>query len=186
MPTTKPAQTSPQPPAAAVSADAHWAAKMERLRNRNLAETTFVICDEPDVRTRYTKAVRGLELAENYLKNNPADQEAARETEQARTELEEAKAAYDEVSIPIRFRALPRQSLEALYKAHKPSEAEAEEGAEWGSAFHAALISAASVDGMTEAEARELLDSWSLVEANAMFNAAYGIQSTIRADLGKG
>lgn len=178
------AKTSPPP--AAVAADAHWAAKMERLRNRALAETTFVICDDQAVRDRYTRATRALDLAKGYAKANPDDTEASLDLAKAAVEHDEAKTAYDEISIPVRFRALPRPALEGLYKANPPSEAESEEGKEWGESFPAALIAAASVDGMSEAEARELLSSWSLAEANAMFNAAYGVQNTTRADLGKG
>lgn len=185
MPATT-TKTSPQPPAAAVSADAHWAAKMERLRNRTLAESTFVICDDQAIRDRHTRAERAFELTETYAKANPEDTEAAADLAKAVVEREEAKAAYEQVSIPLRFRALPRPALEALYKLHPASEAEAEEGKEWAASFPPALIAASSVDGMTETEAKELLADWSLAEANAMFNAAYGIQSTTRADLGKG
>ncbi len=185
MTTTK-KTTQPDPPAAALAADAHWADKMARLRNRNLAETTFVVCDDADIRTRYLRSQRAFDLAQSYAKDHPNDLEAAAEVGKATMERDEAKQAYDQVAIPIRFRALPRQSLEALYKAHKPSETEAEDGAEWAPTFPAALIAASCVDGMTENEAQELLDSWSLAEANAMFNAAHSVQNTTRTDLGKG
>ncbi|QKW31409.1 hypothetical protein HUT11_35165 (plasmid) [Streptomyces seoulensis] len=176
----------PEPPAAAVAADAHWAAKMERLRGRQLAETTFVICDDQDVRTRYQRAQRALEMAQTYVKDHPDDTEAAIQAARASTEWDEAKSAYDGIAIPLVFRALPRKALEQLYTEHKPSEAEADDGKEWDETFHAALIAASSVDDMTEADAQELLDTWSLSEANALFNAAYGVQNTTRADLGKG
>jgi hypothetical protein len=184
--TTNTTRSKPEPPAAAVAADAHWAAKMDRLRSRHLAETTFWICDDTDVRTRHQRAQRTFDLAQAYAKDHPDDPEARTELDKATVERDEAKQAYDQVAIPVRFRALSRPALEALYKAHKPSEAEAEEGAEWAATFPAALIAAASVDGMTETEAQELLDTWSLAEANAMFNAAHGVQNTTRADLGKG
>lgn len=178
--------TAPEPPAQAVAADAHWAAKMEKLRNRGLVEDDFVICDDPQVRDRYLRAKRALELAQTYARNSPDDPEAQAELDRATAEHDAAKAPYDEAAIRIRFRALPRQSLEQLYKQHKPSEAEAEDGATWSASFPPALIAAASVDGMTEQDAQELLDTWSLAEANAMFNAAHGLQHTVRADLGKG
>ncbi|MDX2996628.1 hypothetical protein, partial [Streptomyces scabiei] len=181
--TTKNAR--PAPPAAAVAADAHWAAKMQRLRDRHLAETTFVICDDQQIRTRYLRAQRAFELAFSYAEDNPDEDEARTELAKATADRDEAKTAYDEIAIPVKFRALPRPALEALYKAHPPSESEAEDGATWGKTFPAALIAAASVDGMTEAEAQELLDSWSLAEANAMFNAAHGVQTTTRSDMGK-
>ncbi|KPI31342.1 hypothetical protein OV320_2558 [Actinobacteria bacterium OV320] len=179
-------RTQPEPPAAAVAADAHWSEKMRRLRERSLAETTFVICDDVDVRTRYQRAKRAHEMAQDYVKDHPDDTDAPTEAAKAATEYDEAKTAYDQVAIPLRFRALPRPALEALYRQHKPSETEADDGKEWADTFPPALIAAASVDGMTEGEARELLAAWSLSEANAMFNAAMGVQSTTRADLGKG
>jgi hypothetical protein len=188
MTTTRTRQTTtPQPPPAqAVAADAHWSDKMNRLRNRALAETTFVICDDQAVRDRHNRASRAFDMAEAYAKAHPEDAEAAADLATATAERDAAKAAYDETSIAIRFRALPRPAFEVLFKAHPASEAETEEGKEWGEGYPAALIAASSVDGMTEAEARELLDSWSLAEANAMFNAALGVQHTTRADLGKG
>lgn len=176
----------PEPPAQAVAADAHWAQKMARLRDRQLAETTFVICDDPDVRTRFQRAQRAHELSQAYVKEHPDDTDAAAEAVKASVEFDEAKSAYDQVAIPLRFRALPRKAFEALTKQHQPSEADADEGQEWADTFYAALIAAASVDGMTEPEAQELLDSWSLSEARAMFNAAFSVQNTTRADLGKG
>lgn len=175
-----------EPPAAAVAADAHWSAKMQRLRDRQLAETVFVVCDDIDVKIRYDRAVRNQQTAAELLKANPRDPEAKKEATAAERELDEAKAAHDQVAIPIRLRALPRPALEALYKAHPPSEEERDDGAEWGKTFPAAVIAASSVEGMTEEEAIELLDVWSLSEANALFNAAMSVQNTTRSDLGKG
>ncbi|MEU6054235.1 hypothetical protein ABZ829_27915 [Streptomyces xanthochromogenes] len=185
MPATK--NTTPvEPPAAAVAADAHWAAKMKRLRDRTLAETVFTICDDRDIAERRATAQYDLDRARDEAKAQPGDPDVAARLEAAASELEQAQAAYDQVAIPLRFRALPRLALEALYKAHKPSEEEATEGAEWGAGFPAALVSAASVDGMSETDAQDLLDTWSLAEANALFHAAHGVQQTTRADLGKG
>lgn len=184
MPTTT--ETKPVPPPAAVAADAHWAAKMQRLRDRQLPEAVFVVCDDQDVRTRYQRAQRSLDAAQAYVKDHPDDTQAAADTVTAQTTFDEAKTAYDQVSIPLLFRALPRKAFEELLKQHLPSEAEADEGKEWADSFHAALISAASVDGMTETEAQELLDTWSLAEANSLFNSVWGLHQTVRADLGKG
>ncbi|MCX4885861.1 hypothetical protein [Streptomyces sp. NBC_00847] len=184
--TTKTATSKPAPPAQAVAADAHWSAKMARLRDRQLAETVFAICDDPDVRTRYQRAQRTLDLAQSYAKEHPDEPDAAVDATRAAVELDEAKTAYDQIAIPLTFRALPRRAYEELLKAHLPSDTESDEGREWDEAFPAELIAAASVDGMTATEAQELLDTWSLSEANAMFNAAFNIQHTTRADLGKG
>ncbi|MCF0086591.1 MULTISPECIES: hypothetical protein [unclassified Streptomyces] len=178
--------SKPAPPPAAVAADAHWAAKMDRLRTRKLAQAVFRVCDDPEVRERYARAVRAEEVARTYADANPDDKEAATEAAAAAAKLAEAKTAYEDVSVPLTFRALPRPAYEALLKEHKPSEEQADDGREWDDTFPAALIAAASVDGMTEPEAQELLDTWSLAEANDMFNAAFSVQHTTRTDLGKG
>jgi len=177
---------TPPPPPAAVAADAHWSAKMERLRSRPLAQAVFRVCDDPEVRDRYARAVRAEEVARTYAEANPDDKTAAIEAAAEAAKLAEAKQAYEDASVPLTFRALPRPAYESLLKEHKPSEAEADEGQEWDESFPAALIAAASVDGMTQNEAQELLDTWSLAEANAMFNAVFNVQQTTRADLGKG
>jgi hypothetical protein len=186
MPTATKNATAPEPPAAAVAADAHWAAKMDRLRSRALAETVFVICDDQDIRVRHQRAQRALELAQDYAKTHPDDTEATTDLNAAQAAYDDAKSAYDQAAITLRFRALPRTVLEGLYKQHQASEAESDEGKQWAETFPAALIAAASVDGMSETDARELLTSWSLAEADAMFNAAYSVQHTSRTDLGKG
>lgn len=183
---TSSTRTKPAPPAAAVAADAHWAAKMERLRNRTLAETVFVVCDDQTIRDRYLRAQRDHDMAAQYADGNTDDAEAAADLARITAARDDAKKAYDEIAIPIRFRALPRQALEALYEQHQPSDTDTEDGKRWAESFPAALIAAASVDGMTETDAQELLDGWSLAEADAMFNAAYGVQNTTRTDLGKG
>ncbi|WP_030756540.1 hypothetical protein [Streptomyces sp. NRRL F-5135] len=186
MPTSRKPTTS-EPPAAAVAQDAHWAAKMQRLRDRRLAEAVFTVCDDLDVKRRYDRAARAKDTAETLLNTTTdGDTDAQKEADAAREEWTAAKTAYDAAAIPIRLRALPRTAMEALYAEHKPTEEEQEEGRDWAPSFHAALISAASVDGMTVDEAQELLDTWSLAEANALFNAALSVQQTTRSDLGKG
>lgn len=184
--TTKTASPKTEPPAQAVAQDAHWAAKMERLRQRKLAEIVFTVCDDNDVATAYQRAVRDHTNASDYLKANPRDEDAKRETDRAAQVLEETQAAYEAASVPLRLRALPRPALEALLDANKPTEDDEAVGREWSEPFHAALIAASSVDGMSVDEAQELLATWSLSESRALFNAAYGVQATTRTDLGKG
>jgi hypothetical protein len=43
--------TTVEPPAVAVAKDAHWAAKMARLRARKLPERSIAICDDQDAKT---------------------------------------------------------------------------------------------------------------------------------------
>ncbi|CAM5626548.1 hypothetical protein SAURM35S_07358 [Streptomyces aurantiogriseus] len=71
-----------------------------------------------------------------------------------------------------------------------PTDEQAADGAAFNpDTFPAALIAASSTDGMTEAEARELLDAWSAPDANALWETAWEVQQEARtgqADLGKG
>ncbi|MCA1220249.1 hypothetical protein [Streptomyces sp. 8L] len=184
--TTKTTTTKTEPPAQAVAQDAHWAAKMERLRQRKLAEAVFTVCDDLDVATAHQRAVRDHANAAEYLKANPGDEDAKRDADRSQQVLDEATAAYEDASVALRLRALPRPAFEGLLDKHKPTEEDEALGREWAETFHAALISAASVDGMTVDEAQELLDTWSLSESRSLFNAAYGVQATMRTDLGKG
>ncbi|GGV02468.1 hypothetical protein GCM10010211_82260 [Streptomyces albospinus] len=52
--------------------------------------------------------------------------------------------------------------------------------------FPAALISAASFDGMSQKEAAELPSTWSAPDANMLWEAAWSVQQERRVDLGKG
>lgn len=182
MPTTTVA-----PPPDAVALDAHWAAKMARLRARQLPETVLRVCDDEKVKKAWKAATDRADLARRAAEDNPKDRPARLEHAAADKALAAAQAAYDEASIMLRFRALPRPALEALFKAHPATEEQQEDGSDWNpDTFPAALIAAASVDGMTPEEARELLDTWSQAEANALFWAAMGAQQEQRTDLGKG
>lgn len=176
-----------EPPANAVALDAHWSAKMARLRARRLPEVTLRVCDDPDVKRAFEQAKQRADMARRVADDNPKDRPLRLEQAAADKALAAAQAAYDQASVVLTFRALPRPSLEALVKAHKPTDEQAEDGSEWNpDTFPAALIAAASVDGMTDDDARELLDTWSQAEANSLFWAAMSAQQEQRTDLGKG
>ncbi|KUL23231.1 hypothetical protein ADL12_39835 [Streptomyces regalis] len=131
-----------------------------------------------------------------------ADAEAERttsaETERAEHDLVVAREAFDEVSLTLTFKALPRPVLDGLIKRFPPTEAQAEDGDAWNpETFPAALIAAAhierhdagkAVEGLTEDDAQDLLDSWPVAESNALFAAAWQAQQIVRTstvELGK-
>ena len=181
----------PAPPPAAVAADAHWAAKMERLRNRALPERVLKICDNDDVKDALATALRAqyvIKAQAEDVKDGesvPADLKAALATAEAAVAA--AQAAVDADTIELRFRGLPRPDYEALIAAHPPTEKQATDGAPWNiDTFAPALISASSVDGMPVDDAKFFLDTWGDVEANALFGAAHSVQQMDRTDLGKG
>ncbi|MER6131904.1 hypothetical protein [Streptomyces sp. NPDC001815] len=195
------------PPPAAVAKDAHWAAKMARLRARTLPERTLSICDDSGVKREVTDAALALAKARTRATADALEQgiaEAQREewvTSQPAvlatdSALGAAQRAQDAATITLTFRALPRPVWEQLLRDHPPTEFQAEQGMEYNvETFPAALVSAChierdldgtAVEGMTEADAQELLDAWPDAEAKALFTAALLVNQTLRSDLGKG
>ncbi|MFD8022592.1 hypothetical protein ACFV6G_19485 [Streptomyces lavendulae] len=176
--------------------DGHWARKLARLRARQLPEQVLQLCDDMAAKQRLDRAK--LNVARLRL----ADAEAAgeqQELEAAETELVAAQSAFDEVSLLLTFRALPRPALDVLIRSHPPTEEQAEDGDSWNpTSFPAALVSAAhverdddghEVEGMTVPEAQDLLDGWPIAESNSLFAAAWQAQQINRAtvsEVGKG
>ncbi len=160
--------------------DAHWAAKMARLRARQLPEHTLHLCDDPAVKKRLDQAK--LEPARLRMADAEAGREPSEETVAARAALEDAQAAFDAVTVSLTFGdAAP--VLDGLIKEHPPTEEQGEDGDAWNpETFPASLIAAAhierddagrAVEGMSPEEAQDLLDSWSAAESNALFSAAW-------------
>ncbi|WP_329047171.1 hypothetical protein [Streptomyces sp. NBC_01422] len=179
--------TAPAPPAAAVAADAHWAATREKLRNRNRPIVALTICDDLDARITLESARHALRRIKAEAEDHPDDKTNQAGVTAAEAAVAEAQEAYDAASIVLRFQALARLELEALKKAHPATEEQAEDGHDLNvETFGPELIAAASVDGMTVDDAREYLDTWSEAEAGALFNAAWNVQEAARMDLGKG
>ncbi|UQA93697.1 hypothetical protein [Streptomyces halobius] len=191
--TTRP---TPAPPANAVARDAHWARKLARLRARQLPEHTLQICDDLAAKKHLEQAK--LEVARCRMADAEAERTTSAETERAEHDLVAAREAFDEVSLALTFKALPRPVLDGLTKRFPPTEAQAEGGDAWNpETFPAALIAAAhierdaagkAVEGMTEDDAQDLLDSWPVAESNALFAAAWQAQQIVRTstvELGK-
>ncbi|WP_327349657.1 hypothetical protein OG772_20460 [Streptomyces sp. NBC_01321] len=196
-----------EPPVAAVAKDAHWSAKMARLRARKLPERTLSICDDQDAKTAVTEAALTLakaragalaECTEQGIREEQRDAWVASNPQvlAADSGLTRAQDALEDATLSLTFRAVPRPVWEQLLRDHAPTEAQADQGMEYNvDTFPAALISAchverdaggAEVEGMSAADAQELLDTWADAEAKALFTAALVINQTLRADLGKG
>ncbi|WP_326737044.1 hypothetical protein [Streptomyces sp. NBC_01022] len=199
--------TTTEPPAVAVAKDAHWSAKMARLRARKLPERTLSICDDQDAKTTVTEAALALakaragalaECAEQGIREEQRDAwvQSNPQVLAADAALVQAQDALVDATLTLTFRALPRPVWEQLLRDHAPSEVQADQGMEYNvDTFPAALISAchverdaggAETEGMSVADAQELLDSWADAEAKALFTSALVINQTLRADLGKG
>ncbi|MFJ2279222.1 hypothetical protein ACIOEZ_34300 [Streptomyces sp. NPDC087866] len=184
--TTKTAE-KPAPPAAAVAADAHWAATRERLANRTRPTAKLTICDDADIKKDLEVARYALRRLEDQAKETPDDKTVQAAVDSARADLEAAQAAFEEAAIVLTFRALPRKEFEALKKAHPATEEQAEDDLEFDvDSLGPELVSASSLDGITVEDAHEYLDTWGEAEAAELFGTAWGVQQQTRMDLGKG
>ncbi|MFE7119024.1 hypothetical protein ACFU99_26760 [Streptomyces sp. NPDC057654] len=160
---------------------------MERLRQRARPRNELRICDDEQLRTKADEAERAAERARFVAEASPDDEPAARRAADAEAASQAARAALDDASDFLTFLALPRPVLEELITAHPPTDEQAEEGAVFNpDSFPAALISAASADGMSQDEAAVLLSTWSAPDANLLWEAAWQVQQESRVDLGKG
>ena len=166
-----------------------WEQKMERLRRRSLPERVLQICDDAALRAEYDEARRAADRARLLAETDPGNDVLAERAAQAAGRREAATEALREASTYLTFRALPRPVLEELLNAHPPTDEQVADGSAFNpDTFPAALVAASSADGMTDPEARELLDAWSAPDANALWQAAWEVQQefrTHRADLGK-
>jgi hypothetical protein len=176
----------PSPPRE-TPAEGAWAAKMERLRSRARPQNKLRVCDDDQLRQRVEEAEQAAQRARFIAEATPDDDLAAQRATDAEAALQAARAALDEASDFLTFLALPRPVLEELIAAHPPTETQAAEGAVFNpDTFPAALVSAASLEGMSQEEASELLATWSAPDANALWEAAWQVQQESRVELGKG
>ncbi|MFD4397200.1 hypothetical protein [Kitasatospora sp. NPDC058478] len=189
MPKTTTNAALPEPPAAAVAADAHWALKLAKLRTRQLAEVPVRLWDDVNVRQAFEAIRERAANAALMAAADPEDESRRIVAEAAAAELEDATTGADRFSTLLTFRALPGEAFADLIKAHPPTpeEAERDSTAEWNDkTFPPALIAAASVDGITEEQAAEFLATWGHTDRLALWEGAWSSQITRRADVGKG
>ncbi|WP_406722901.1 hypothetical protein OG968_24200 [Streptomyces althioticus] len=179
--------TQAKHPTPSASAEGAWSAKMDRLRRRPRPQNRLRICDDAELRQRYEEAEQAARRAHFVAEANPGEELAERQAADADAKRDQALAVLDAASEFLTFRALPRPVLEELIGEHPPTEQQAEEGAIFNAdTFPAALVAAASVDGMCRQEAEELLNGWSAPDAHALWDAAWQIQQESRVELGKG
>ncbi|MFB9558638.1 hypothetical protein [Streptomyces roseoviridis] len=180
-------KTTATPPPAAVAKDAHWAAKLERLRSRKPATSTLTICDDHTVRQTLAEAQERHTRARTIADAHPDEPVHAAALKAAEDALAQAQAAFDAEAIVLTFRALPRTEFEEMKAAHPPTEEQAEDGQIVNvETLGPELIAAACVDGLTVDDARFFLTDWAAGEAAQLFHAAWDIQTVVRGDLGKG
>ncbi|MFD5848286.1 hypothetical protein [Streptomyces chartreusis] len=170
-----------------------WAALEERLNGLPKPISTLKLCADADVRDRYRAAQQAHARAEEYLQSlgKDADKDARALVEQkvkdAQADLDEAKDAYDPITVTLTFKALQRDELQALLDAHPPQEEDEEKGSDFHfDTFAPELISAASVDEMPAEYAANALKTWSLSDSDDLWAAAWTVQRRKRSDLGKG
>ncbi|MER5302129.1 hypothetical protein ABT039_22100 [Streptomyces lasiicapitis] len=180
------AAEKPEPPAAAVAADAHWAKKMARLRSRKAAEVPLHLWQDQALRGAFEETRHAARHARQLADADPASTALAEEADAAEQAAEQARAAHEADCDVLVFRALPGGVFTELVKAHPPTEEQADAGSDWNEdSFPAALIAAASTDPMTEEDAAELLAEWGMADRAALFQSALSAQNARRSDWGK-
>lgn len=179
--------TSAEPPAEAVAKDAHWTATRERLRNRKRPTATMTICDDHTVKQALDEARRLQRRAALQLEAEPDNEILRTALAGADERLAAAQTAFDEAAIVLRFQALERPAFEDLKKKYPPTEEQAEDGLIINpESLGPPLIAASSLDGITEDDARDYLDTWNESEAAQLFQTAWDVQGIVRFDVGKG
>ncbi|MFJ9420683.1 hypothetical protein [Streptomyces sp. NPDC101249] len=185
--TARKTSSPPQPPAAAVAADAHWTATRDKLRNRARPTTSLTICDDPDLKKQMEESKFVVRRLQAQAEADPSDTSLTRDLDAAQKTLTDVQAAFDEAAIVLRFQAMRRPDFEDLKKEHPPTEAQAEDNLIVNlDTIGPPLVAASSLDGITEDDAAYYLEEWGEGEAAALFNAAWNVQSNTRMDLGKG
>ncbi len=99
---------------------------------------------------------------------------------QLEIDLAEATAAANDDAIVFTFEALSGDEMEALKLAHPTSDKELMfDPATFGPALvAAACIEAGDQDGLTEAEAKEIWDTFSAGDCEQLYAAAWGVTNT--------
>lgn len=167
--------------------DRHAASIRARLAKLQRPTATMTICTDPEAKQAVRQAEFAVRAAQAAVDENPTDATRTALTT-AQDGLKVAQAAFDKVAIVLRFQALERPVWDAMKLRHKPTVEDAEDGAVFNAESLAPeLIAAASLDGITEDEAREYLTTWGSGEAVTLWNTAYGVQGDAsRLDVGKG
>lgn len=97
----------------------HWVRKLARLRARQLPEQVLQLCDDMSAKQRPDRAK--LDVARLRLADAETGGEQ-KEPEAAEAELVAAQEAFDDVSVTLAFRALPRPTLDGLIRERPPAE----------------------------------------------------------------
>ncbi|RSS43828.1 hypothetical protein [Streptomyces sp. WAC08241] len=158
----------------------------ERLLARQRPTLKMTICDDLQVKTDLDIARFELRKAKSAATDDPKNPNLTAAVAAAEQNVQIAQEAFDAAAIILRFEALPRPAFEELKKKHPPTEAQAEEGTALNfETLAPELIAAASLDGLTVDDARTFLDTWGEGESITLFDTAWNVQQSVRADVGK-
>ncbi|MEU8472706.1 hypothetical protein AB0F30_33315 [Streptomyces sp. NPDC029006] len=172
----------------AVGRDPHGEATRDRLTARQRPVATLTFCDDQAIKERLASAEYAERRALVAAELEPDDPDFQALVAAAQDELADARAAFTEAAIVLRFQGLRRKDFTALKRRHPATEDQAANGLDVNpETFDPALIAACSLDGITAEDAAEYLADWTEGEALLLFNTAYGLQgSDARAVLGDG
>ncbi|MFF3329776.1 hypothetical protein ACFYWX_09470 [Streptomyces sp. NPDC002888] len=112
-----------EPPAEAVARDPHWAAKMARLRARQLPERAVSFLDDQDLKQRVTDAALSMAKARTSAVGRASEMEVPADEREswalaqpdvlaAQAALDGARRALAAGTLTLTFRALPRPAWE--------------------------------------------------------------------------
>lgn len=162
--------TTAEPPAEAVAKDAHWAAKMQRLRDRKPLSAIVTYLDDEtadvvrekrrDVNRARTRArarlAKDLEVDAGDV--DPEAIEADEGVQAALGDLNEAEEAHDAANVALELQGLPEDVYEELIGEHPPTPEQLEAGQMYNAdRFAPALVSACCTDPMTPKDAAEII-----------------------------
>lgn len=201
------------PPSSAVAKDAHWSARMQRIRDRKPSERDVRVWLDDDAKAEFERTQKGLiaarALIEQYADKDDSEElktEARSRLADAESAFEQAKADREDKSELLWFRGLGRPAYEDLISQHPPTDEQKAQGQVYDDeTFAPALISAVHVDKvlngydehndavyvetgekMSVEEAVELLTILSQTEAMTAFGTALAVCVTNRVEVGKG
>lgn len=162
--------TTQDPPVEAVAKDAHWAAKMERLRQRKppsvivtyLDEDTAGALSEAAAAVNHARGAARVALAgEQDIPRNDVNPEAIdghKNVKAAIKARDKAQAAHDKANVLIELQGLPGDVYDELLAAHPPTEEQEAEGHTYNALrLIPELIAGSCTDPMTPREAATLI-----------------------------
>lgn len=174
-------------------------ATLDHLRKKKPMERLVPIYLDDEPVNHYNDVAQRCERARmrhDASRKKDGDDGSAAEYKRLQAELEDARAALEEVTVHVRFRSIGREAYEKLVRDHPATEQQEKEAQEqFGQSapfnhetFAPALIAASAVEPqITVDEAAGYFQEWNDAEFAELYQGALDVNTRRRvADLGKG